>query len=240
MRPDRPVQRPRRMNASLAGGWPRQQTGAQWRQLQSMGHAAMHSSVRSVILFCALLGAAVGASSALAADEPPLLISTEERCAFNRVDDDSLALALESCQGMAEADDMQARYEMGELYYHGERVEQDLPEALKWYELASVQGHPAAQYRLGLMHVAGEGVERNLPQAYIMLKMAAVNGHDAAMDASDRLSEEMSEEEIAAATQVLGTLFRDYLRHIREEQLRRLQPGNMDDAEAFLSPTPLP
>lgn len=240
MKPDWSVQRPGRMHASLAGGWPRQQTGAQWRQLTSLGLAAMHSSVRPAILLCALLGAVVGAASALAADEPPLLISTEERCAFNRVDDESLALALQSCRDMAEADDMQAQYEMGELYYHAERVEQDLPAALKWYEQASVQGHPAAQYRLGLMHVTGEGVERNLPQAYIMLKMAAVNGHDAAMDASDRLSEEMSEEEIAAATQVLGTLFRDYLRHIRDEQLRRLQPGNLDDAEALLSPPPLP
>lgn len=239
MKPDRFVQQ-RRMNAALAGSWPGQQTGAQWRQLYSLGLAVMHSSVRPLILLCALLGAVGGASSALAADEPPLLISTEERCALNRVDDDSLALALESCQDMAEADDMQAQYEMGELYYQAERVEQNLPEALKWYERASVQGHPAAQYRLGLMHVAGEGVERNLSQAYIMLKMAAVNGHDAAMDASDRLSAEMSEEEIATATQVLGTLFRDYLRHIREEQLRRLQPGSMDAAEGLLSPTPLP
>src|SRR5690554_4626414 len=123
---------------------------------------------------------------------------------------------------MAEADDMQAQFEMGEFYYHGERSERDLAQALKWYERASIQGHPDAQYRLGLMHATGEGVERNLPQAYIMLKMAAVNGHDAAMDASDRLTEEMSEEEIAAANQVLGTLFRNYLRHIREEQLRKL------------------
>lgn len=171
-------------------------------------------------------------SPVVAAQSPePLLISTEERCAFNRVDDDSLPLALQSCREMAETGDMQAQFEMGELYYHGERTDQDLAEALRWYERASIQGHPDAQYRLGLMHVTGEGVERNLSQAYIMLKMAAVNGQDAAMDASDRLAEEMSEEEIAAATQVLGSLFRSYLRHIREEQLRRLSPGGDADRE---------
>ena len=179
-----------------------------------------------LLALCASFCATAVCSSVLAQSQEPLLISTEERCAFNRVDDESLPLALQSCEEMAETGDMQAQFEMGELHYHGERTEPDLAEALKWYERASIQGHPDAQYRLGLMHVTGEGVERNLPQAYIMLKMAAVNGQDAAMDASDRLTEEMSDQEIAAATQVLGTLFRNYLRHIREEQLRRLSPAD--------------
>lgn len=187
------------------------------------GQPTMTRSVRSAVLLGALF---MGATfNIYAQSQAPMLISTEERCAFNRVDDESLALALENCTEMAEAGDMQAQFEMGELYYHGERTDQDLPAALQWYEKASIQGHPDAQYRLGLMHMTGEGVELSRPQAYIMLKMAAVNGQDAAMDASDRLTEEMNEEEIAAATQVLGTLFRNYLRHIREEQLRRLQPG---------------
>ena len=185
---------------------------------------------RSFALLCALSSAAL-CPSVLAQSQEPLLISTEERCSFNRIDDDSLPLAIDSCRAMAEAGDMQAQLEMGELYYHGDRTEQDLAQALQWYERASIQGQPDAQYRLGLMHAAGEGVERNLPQAYIMLKMAAVNGQDAAMDASDRLTEEMSEEESAAATQVLGTLFRNYLRHIREEQLRRLSPEGGSEPE---------
>ncbi|MEZ2744563.1 tetratricopeptide repeat protein [Halopseudomonas bauzanensis] len=194
----------------------------------------MNKAFRRTVVLCALIGAGSGAPAALAQSQAPLVISTEERCAFNRVDDDSLALALENCIELAEADDMQAQFEMGELYYHGERAERDLDAALKWYERASIQGHPDAQYRLGLMHMNGEGVERNLPQAYIMLKMAAVNGQDAAMDASDLLAEEMNAEEIAAATQVLGTLFRNYLRHIREEQLRELHPDRAPP------PTPAP
>lgn len=181
----------------------------------------------SAFTLCTLsIGTPVASAQSLA----PLVVSTEERCAFNRVDNESLPLALENCTAAAESGDMQAQFEMGELYYHGERAERDLQQALKWYEQASVQGHPDAQYRLGLMHIDGEGVERNLPQAYIILKMAAVNGQDAAMDASDRLTEQMSDEEVAAATQVLGTLFRNYLRHIRDEQLRQLQ-GGADEAE---------
>lgn len=174
-----------------------------------------------------LLAVLIGqAATALAQTGNPLLISAEERCAFNRVDDESLELALESCTAAADSGDLQAQFEMGELYYKGERVERNIDTALEWFEQASLQGHPGAQYRLGLMHYQGEGVERNLPQAYIILKMAAVNGQDEAMDASDQIALQMNQEELAAATNVLGTLFRNYLAQIREEQLSRQQPNS--------------
>lgn len=172
---------------------------------------------------CLLIG--ISATSTYAQSQAPLLISTHEHCAVNRVDEESMPLALEQCRVAAEAGDMQAQFEMGEFYYRGEHSPQDLPKALSWYEQASVQGHPDAQYRLGLMNQHGEGMPRNLPQAYIILKMAAVNGQDAAMDASDLLAEKMSDEELAAATAVLSTLFRNYLRHIHEEQLNQLSPS---------------
>ena len=187
----------------------------------------MITPVRSLPLLASLLAIAP-LSQAQSPSQEPLVISTEERCAFNRVDDESLPLALENCTSLADGGDMQAQFEMGELYYLGERTEQDLAAALKWYEQASIQGQPDAQYRIGLMHMHGEGVEKNLSQAYIMLKMAAVNGQDAAMDACDRLARDMQEEDIAAATQVLGALFRDYLIQIRDEQLRSLQPEASD------------
>ncbi len=151
----------------------------------------------------------------------PMIISADDRCAFNRVDDESLELALENCVRAAEDGDMQAQFEMGELYYQGERAERDTEQALAWYEEASVQGHPKAQYRLAVMHAQGEGVERNLPQAYVIMKMAAVNGEDAAMDASDQIAQQMNQEELDAATQVLGSLFRSYLAQLRDEQYNR-------------------
>lgn len=172
----------------------------------------------------------------------PLLISTDERCALNRVDDDSLGLALTACRELAETGDLQAKYEMGEFFYQGERVERDIDKALEWFEQASIQGHPRAQYQLGLMHFQGEGVTRNLPQAYIILKMAAVNGEEAAMDASDRIALQMNEEELAVATQVLGTLFRNYLTQLREEQLQELenQPPESIGPAAPKPDTPAP
>jgi hypothetical protein len=175
------------------------------------------------LLVCMLTGLASPAISAQEQNGNPLLISTDERCAFNRVDDESLELAIEACRTAAEEGDLQAQFEIGEFYYQGERVERDIEKALEWFEQASIQGHPGAQYQLGLMHFQGEGVTRNLPQAYIILKMAAVNGEEAAMDASDRVALQMNENESTVATHVLGTLFRDYLTQLREEQLQELQ-----------------
>ncbi len=177
-----------------------------------------------------LLAVLLLSGGVLAQTGNPLLISTEDRCAFNRVDDESLPLALAACEQAAEAGDMQAQFELGDFYYQGDRTERDLPRALEWFEDASVQGHPMAQYRLGLMHYQGEGVERNLPQAYVILKMAAVNGQDAAMDASDQIAMQMNQDEIDAATRVLGTLFRNYLAQLREEQMRELN-GPVERAE---------
>lgn len=181
-------------------------------------------SMRKPFLFlCLVTGITSTAVYAQEQNGNPLLVSTEERCAFNRVDDESLELALEACRSAAENGDLQAQYEMGEFFYQGERVERDIEKALEWFERASIQGHPRAQYQLGLMHYQGEGVTRNLPQAYIILKMSAVNGEEAAMDASDRIALQMNENELSVATHVLGTLFRDYLTQLREEQLQQLQ-----------------
>lgn len=181
-------------------------------------------SLRKPLFFLSLL-AGIGYPAVQAQEQTnnPLLISTDERCALNRVDDESLALAIDACRTAAVAGDLQAQYEMGEFFYQGERIERDIGKALEWFERASIQGHPRAQYQLGLMHFQGEGVARNLPQAYIILKMSAINGEEAAMDASDRIALQMNEEELSVATHVLGTLFRDYLTQLREEQLQELQ-----------------
>ncbi|SDU18319.1 tetratricopeptide repeat protein [Halopseudomonas salegens] len=156
----------------------------------------------------------------LAQSGNPLLITAEDRCGFERVDDSSLPQAIERCTEAATQGDSQAQFELGDLYYQGDRITRDFDQALNWLEEASLQGHPTAQYQLGLMHYQGEGVERNLAQAYIILKMSAVNGEDAAMDASDRIALQMNQEELQVATQLLSTLFRNYLEQMREEQLQ--------------------
>jgi uncharacterized protein len=53
----------------------------------------------------------------------------------------------------AEAGDAQAQYELAELYYQGQEVEENFNESLKWFERAADQGHPEARAELGLMYV---------------------------------------------------------------------------------------
>jgi uncharacterized protein len=185
-----------------------------------------------------LLSLLLPAAQATAETDNTLLISADDRCAFERVDEESLQLAIDTCVSAGESGDMQAQYELGQLYYSGERVERDYSAALQWLEQASIQGEPRAQYRLGMMHFQGEGVQRNLPQAYIILKMASINGHDAAMDSADLVALQMNQQEMNAATHVLGTLFRDYLAQIREEHLNGTlqleEPKEQDSADALI------
>ena len=45
-----------------------------------------------------------------------MLISAEDRCAFERVDDDSLPMAIEVCEEAANGGDLRAQFELGQLY----------------------------------------------------------------------------------------------------------------------------
>ncbi|KRW62777.1 tetratricopeptide repeat protein [Pseudomonas sp. TTU2014-080ASC] len=149
-----------------------------------------------------------------------LLIPATSSCALNAGPEDFPA-ALEACEKAANSGDLQAVYELGELYYSGEHTERDLDKALHWFEQASLQGHAQAQYRLGMMFFHGEGVPANAMQAYIVLKMAAVNGSDEAMDDADVIAAQMPNSELEVATQVLGQIFRNYLLELQNTDLLR-------------------
>lgn len=95
-----------------------------------------------------------------------------------------------------------------------------MPQALNYFEQASLQGHAQAQYQLGLMFSRGEGVQANNIQAYIVLKMAAVNGSEEALDAADEVSAKMQRDELEVATQVLGQIFRKYLLELQTAEGR--------------------
>src|SRR5690606_8942973 len=135
-------------------------------------------------------------------------------CALNATAEE-LPQALAACEEIARQGDSLAQYELGEFFYDGKRVPRDLPQARHWFEQSSLQGNAEAQLRLGTMFYLGEGVPASNVQAYIVLKMAAVNGSDEAMDSADQVAEHMQREELQAASQVLGQIFRDYLLELR-------------------------
>jgi TPR repeat protein len=64
--------------------------------------------------------------------------------------------------------DVNAQYELGEVYYEGWRVpRRDHAQAVKWWLRAADQGCSAAQYKLGCAFGQGDGV----PQDYVMAHM---------------------------------------------------------------------
>ena len=166
----------------------------------------MKRSARSLLVGCLLL---INPLIAMA-DSNTLIISSSTRCLLNSLPED-LPEALAACTAVANSGDPQAQFELGNLYYQGQIVERDLALALKWFELASLQGHAEAQQALGMMFFRGEGVPANNVQAYVVLKMAAVNGAEDALDSADLVATQMRNEELQQATQVLGQIFREYL-----------------------------
>lgn len=159
-------------------------------------------------LYCLLF------ASVSSASDNELLVPATERCALERAPE-LLGEALKHCETIALEGDARAQFELGEFFYTGRQTQQDLQQALRWYEMASLQGHAQAQHRLGTMFFRGEGVPASNIQAFIVLKMSAVNGSEEALDGADRVAEQMSREELAVATQILGHIFRSYLRELQ-------------------------
>ena len=80
-------------------------------------------------------------------------------------------------QNQAEKGDANAQLALGDMYYFGDVVTENLPLALKWYQLAAEQGQVDAQYYLGMMHENGDGVAVNTQFARKWYQLAAKQGH---------------------------------------------------------------
>lgn len=65
----------------------------------------------------------------------------------------------------AESGDIEAQYELGNIYQYGYDVEKDYKEALKWYEKSASQNHPDSNYKLGYFYENGYGVDKDLEKA---------------------------------------------------------------------------
>lgn len=87
------------------------------------------------------------------------------------------AQALKEMCKMADGGDTQTQVVLGNLYYRGEEIKQDLPMAIEWFLKAAAAGHHEAQYALGMINYRGEGVERDPRRAAGWLKKAAAQGH---------------------------------------------------------------
>jgi uncharacterized protein len=87
----------------------------------------------------------------------------------------------------AEHGDVDAQYNLGIMYYHGEGVEKDLDQAILWFQMAAEQDDADAQYNLGLMYGKGEGTKKDPKKSIEWFKKASNKGHEGAREILEKL-----------------------------------------------------
>ncbi len=99
----------------------------------------------------------------------------------------------------AEEGDVDAQFNLGNMYRKGEGVPQDDKEAFRWYRLAAEQGDVVAQLNLGVMYVKGEGVIQDYVYAHMWWNIATANGNDSAKSNKNKVEGMMSSSQIEEA-----------------------------------------
>ena len=77
---------------------------------------------------------------------------------------------------LAEQGNVEAQYNLGVIYYHGQEVPQDYKEAVRWFRLSAEQGNADAQTDLGSMYANGTGVLQDYKEAVKWYRLAAEQG----------------------------------------------------------------
>jgi TPR repeat protein len=107
------------------------------------------------------------------ANDPVALRYTGDKC-YDEVDYDT---AFEYFSKAAELGDIDSHYSLGNMYYEGEGVEEDMEKAVYHYEKAAIGGNPYARHNLAIIEEWNGNIERAVKHLII----AANLGHDKAM-----------------------------------------------------------
>lgn len=97
----------------------------------------------------------------------------------------------------AEQGDVDAQYNLGIIYYHGEGVPRNYEEALSWFYKAAEQDDADAQYNLGFMYGRGEGIDKSHAQSVAWFKRAADQGHKGAQEILQKMMRKAQSEDKA-------------------------------------------
>ena len=84
--------------------------------------------------------------------------------------------AFKEWKPLAEQGDVDAQYNLAQMYRMGQGVPPNNAKTLYWYQKAAEQGHANAQSNLGVLYANGEGIPQNFKLAYILFNLAASNG----------------------------------------------------------------
>lgn len=100
------------------------------------------------------------------------------------------AQALENLFSSANNGFVKAEFELGKLYYFGNKqlqISKNYPKAFEYYSEAAEQGHALAQYYLGFMYFKGQGADIDVKQAIFWLGQSANQGVNEALDLLGRV-----------------------------------------------------
>ena len=101
--------------------------------------------------------------------------------------------------GCCEERNRYKQFNLGNMYYNGQGVEQDYKQAVYWWQKSAEQGFATAQYNLGFMYAKGQGLEQDFVKAYMWFNISAYSGYPDAPIAKYNLSKLMTSEQIAEA-----------------------------------------
>jgi TPR repeat protein len=100
--------------------------------------------------------------------------------------------------------DSDAQWRIGWMYYTGDGVAEDVPEALKWFRLAAPH-NVVIQMVLGQIYQHGEAGKRDHTLSLMWYTIASRNGWSPAEDLRDRVAAGLTNEEITKAETMAET-----------------------------------
>lgn len=121
-----------------------------------------------------ILGAMLAGSLAFSIE---ISAKTEETKPPASLQESDLKAAFEETLKKAEAKDIKAEADLGEMYYKGNGVTQDYEKAFKWFKKAGKKGDLKSLFYRGYMYHFGQGVSRNNKKAAKWFTKAAKQGH---------------------------------------------------------------
>lgn len=76
----------------------------------------------------------------------------------------------------AESGNQEAQYQLGQLYYTGEKLRKNYKAAFEWFGKAAESGHASAQRMVAEMFVSGKKIGQNKNAAFYWMQCAAMQG----------------------------------------------------------------
>jgi TPR repeat protein len=130
---------------------------------------------------------------------PPAQVSLVKIYSFGVHVPVNLAIAKDWARKVESHNDRAALVQLAKMYRFGPDTIRNMHEAIRLFERAAVMGDRAALYDLGTIYMNGEGVAPDKSQAYAWFVLAASRDDQAAAFSRDRVAEDMTPAQIAAA-----------------------------------------